>query len=121
MVNTVIHTLIELTNRFVEADENFSARENRAKLVEAAFPFLSETEKEELILMTQFEGILRAVRDAFGEGYPQEEYKELTRAIIATLSREEARTKPKIYIEPPLPSFDHERRRGADNDTDPHP
>lgn len=61
MVTTVIHKLIKLTNQFIEATEDRTAREIRDQLVADVFPTLTATMRQEIANITEYNDMLRHV------------------------------------------------------------
>ena len=88
MTTTVIHKLITLTNRFLTAGQDKTAREIRDQLVEEVFPLLSSTMKREISNVTEYNDVLRAVE----KDYPHRQYYEheaIAMVIIRNLRRSE--------------------------------
>ncbi|OFW87242.1 MAG: hypothetical protein A3J37_04710 [Alphaproteobacteria bacterium RIFCSPHIGHO2_12_FULL_45_9] len=65
MATTVIHKLITLTNRFIEADEYRTSREIRDQLVADVFPLLSPTMRQEISNITEYNDVLKSVMRAY--------------------------------------------------------
>jgi hypothetical protein len=88
MATTVIHKLITLTNRFIDADENFTSREIRDQLVEDVFPLLSPTMKQEISNVTEYNDVLKSVMtDYKDKSWPEQE--AIAMVIIRRMRRGE--------------------------------
>jgi hypothetical protein len=88
-----IHKLIILTNRFIEADDRNNAREIRDRLVNDVFPDLTKGEKKEFSDFTEFVDMARTVRQKFGKIVSEDEVKLIAEQLIKSLRLAEERHK----------------------------
>ncbi len=88
MTQTLIHKLIRLTNRFIEATEDETAREIRDQLVADVFPALSGTMRQEIANITEYNDMVRHV-GVTCKGQPPEVLDAMAMVLVRRMRRAE--------------------------------
>ena len=95
-MQSFVHKLIILTNRFIDADENNNAREIRDRLIDEVFPQLTNEEKRNFADFTELVDISRIIRQRFGKNISEEDLMIGARQIVAALRLAEQRHRDSI-------------------------